>query len=195
MVAGPEPAHVARVADNDCGHHGADAVDIGHRGLGGRHRHLDALSRGGDGSVETAKIGHELAGLGLALGGHALCRPDPPEQRPGPLGRQTPGKPAWNERGEARMEPTRSLGAQRPQVVVAGGQHPQDGSVVVGSDLAQTSLAQRGDGRRESVVGIVLLRASRAQHAHSRCQGRRHVEHLLAGGDQLLGQQIAETGR
>src|SRR5947209_7275782 len=68
VVAGPEPAHVARVADDDCGHHGADAVDLGHRRLGRRHSDFDALSRGGDGRVEAAEIGHELAGLGLALG-------------------------------------------------------------------------------------------------------------------------------
>jgi hypothetical protein len=56
--------------------------------------------------------------------------------------------------------------------------------------------SQRRHRHRQGVVGIVLVRPSRAQHPHPSRQRRRHVQDLLAGADELLGQQVAEpTGR
>src|SRR5207237_8310762 len=44
-------------------------------------------------------------------------------------------------------------------------------------------------------VGVVLLRLPRPQHPNPSRQRRRHVHHVLARRDQLLGHEIAQPGR
>ena len=52
--------------------------------------------------------------------------------------------------------------------------------------------AQRGDGDRAGVVGVVLVGVTGSQQTHPGGQLRLHVDDTLAGGDELLGEQIAE---
>ena len=193
MVAGPEARDVAGVADDDRSHHRPDPVDLDDRCLRRVDSHDDSPSQRSDGRIETPKVRHELERLDLAFGDHAVGRADRSQHRRRPLGRQTPRETARNERSERRVEATGSLGAKAPKVVVASGQHAQDRRVVVGADLAKASMAQRGDRRRQRVVGIVLLGATRAQHPHSCRQSGRDIQHLLAGTDELLGQQVAQA--
>jgi len=56
----------------------------------------------------------------------------------------------------------------------------------------EAGRSQRRDGHGVRVVGVVLVRPSRAQHPHPCRQRRRHVQDPLAGVEELLGQQVAE---
>ena len=53
--------------------------------------------------------------------------------------------------------------------------------------------AQRRDGDRAGVVRVVLVHRSGGQQPHPGGQLGLHVQHPLAGGDQLLGQQVAQA--
>ena len=53
--------------------------------------------------------------------------------------------------------------------------------------------AQRRDGHRPGVVGVVLVRRPGRQQPHPGAQLGLHVEHPLARGHQLLGQQVAQA--
>jgi hypothetical protein len=72
------------------------------------------------------------------------------------------------------------------------GEHPQDRHMIIGSYSSQTAMTQRRDRGGQRVVGIVLRRLTRAQHPHPRRQRRRDINHVLAGSDELLGEEIAE---
>ncbi len=61
-----------------------------------------------------------------------------------------------------------------------------------GCHRSQRRCPQRGHRHRQRVVGVVLVRSSRAQHPDPRRQRGRHVDDVLARRDELLGQQIAE---
>ena len=91
------------------------------------------------------------------------------------------------------MQAADGLGAQPGEVVVAVGQHAQDDDVIVSRDGMQTPVAQCRHRGGQSVVGVVLLGASRAQHPHACRQRRGNVDDILAGSQQLLGQQVAES--
>ena len=67
--------------------------------------------------------------------------------------------------------------------------------MVVELNLAQPLAAQRRDRGRQGVVGVVLLRLARTEHADSRRQRRRDVDDVFARGHQLLSQQVAQTAR
>ena len=91
------------------------------------------------------------------------------------------------------MESTTEPGPHPAQVMVALGQQPHDLAVLGGLDSVQTLRAHGSDRHRERVVGVVLLRPSRAEDADSRGQGRWNVDDVLSCIDELLGQQIAEA--
>jgi hypothetical protein len=75
-------------------------------------------------------------------------------------------------------------------------QQPQHDRVIRPLHQPQITCAQRGDRDRQRIVGVRLLRLRRRQHANPRRQRRRHVQHPLAGNDELLREEIAEpTGR
>jgi hypothetical protein len=103
------------------------------------------------------------------------------------------GDPAGDELGEQGMKPARSPVPSPTQIGVALGQQPQHPSVIRSSHRRETRRAQRRDRHREGVVGIVLVGAARTQDPHPGRQRRRHVQHVLAGGHELLGQQIPES--
>ena len=75
-------------------------------------------------------------------------------------------------------------------------QQPAHRDVISPTHHRQGRRPQRGDGDRAGVVRIALGGLAGAQHPHPRRQRRRHVQHRLPGGDELLGEQIAHpTGR
>jgi hypothetical protein len=65
--------------------------------------------------------------------------------------------------------------------------------VANGLDRAKIPGPQRRDRDRQGVVRIVLVAPARAQHTGACRQGGGHVEHMFAGGDELLGQQVAHA--
>jgi hypothetical protein len=86
-------------------------------------------------------------------------------------------------------------GAVVADVGVAFGQQAQHLAVPGGLDAAQASGPQGGDRDGQGVVGVVLVRPACRQQPCPRRQGGRDVHHVLAGGHQLLGEQVAEPAR
>jgi hypothetical protein len=78
-------------------------------------------------------------------------------------------------------------------VGVALGEQAQHFAVTDRLDSPQTRGAQRGDGGRPGVVGIVLVRVACGQQPRSGCERGGHVDDGLARRDELLGEQIAES--
>ena len=71
------------------------------------------------------------------------------------------------------------------------GQQPQHRRVIRRANACQVRRPQRRDRDRAGVVGIVLVRLPRAEHAHAGGQRGGHVEGGFAGGDELLGEEVA----
>ena len=66
-------------------------------------------------------------------------------------------------------------------------------SALVGChDLAQRRRSERSDRDGECVVRVVLVRSAGAKDTDPRSQGRGHVQDGLAGGNELLGEEVAE---
>jgi hypothetical protein len=79
---------------------------------------------------------------------------------------------------------------ERPAPV---GQHPQDGELLVVDDRSQAGHpgADQGDGVRVGGVGLAALPG--AEHARPRGHLRRHVDDLLAVGEQSGGDVPPDT--
>ena len=101
------------------------------------------------------------------------------------------GDPAGHQLGHQGVQATAQLGPPTGHVGVALGQQPTHRDVIRRSHQRQRRRVQRGHGDRAGIVRIGLRRLPGAQHAHPCRQRRRHVDHPLAGGDELLGEQIA----
>ena len=104
------------------------------------------------------------------------------------------GDSARGELGQQGVHAAHQLGSLVTDVGVRFGQQAQHLAVPDRGHLAQRAETQGGDGDRQRVVGVVLVRPSRRQNPDSRRQGGRHIHHGLTGGDQLLGEQIAPPG-
>ena len=78
--------------------------------------------------------------------------------------------------------------------MVALGQQPQHRRVVLDADLSQPSVAQGDDGGGAGVVAIGLVAVVVVQQPHPGGQFWWHVDHLLAGRDELLGEQRPGPG-
>ena len=61
------------------------------------------------------------------------------------------------------------------------------------SDRTQPGVTQRDDRRGTRVVRVGLVGPTRVEQSHPRRQRGRHINDALTGGDELLGQQHAET--
>jgi hypothetical protein len=75
------------------------------------------------------------------------------------------------------------------------GEQPQYRGVVIGDDWPEPVVAQPGDRGRQGIVRVVLRCLRRADQPHSRRECGRHVDDVLAGGDELLSQQAAQATR
>jgi hypothetical protein len=105
------------------------------------------------------------------------------------------GDPSGNELDEQGMQSTRGPVASPAQIGIALRQQPQHTGMVRARHRREARCSQRRDGHRQRVVGIVLVRPTRAQDPHPRRPRRRHVEDRLARGNKLLGQQIPQATR
>ncbi len=103
------------------------------------------------------------------------------------------GDSAGGELEEQSVHATHEPGALVTDVGVALGQETEHLAVTDGLDLSKVPGPQRGDGHRQRIVGIVLRAPTRAQQTGPSREGRRHVENMLTGGDELLGQQVAHA--
>ena len=80
-----------------------------------------------------------------------------------------------------------------PVDVGDGGARSQDGfddALVDGDELVveAANVAQRHDRRCSGVVRVCLVGAAGVEQPHPGREGRGHIQHGLAGGDELLGQ-------
>ncbi len=106
------------------------------------------------------------------------------------------GDSTRDQLSEQGVETTGRPVAGSPQVVVALGQEAQHLDVVASLDGGQLRGSKCGHRHRVGVVGIVLVGPPAAQHPDPGGQSGGHVEDLLAGGNQLLREQVAKpTGR
>lgn len=103
------------------------------------------------------------------------------------------GLSAGGELQQQGVEPVGLGRAPLGEVAVAFGGQRQRGGVIPDRDGPQRRVSQRADGNRAGVVAVGLVRAAGAQHPHPRRQAGRHIEHRLARGHELLGDQQTET--
>ena len=78
------------------------------------------------------------------------------------------------------------------QVAVPFRQQLQHLGMLISRHSLKAVDADRGDRHRAGIVRVVLLCPTRAQQPGPRRQRRRHVDHHLAGSDELLSKQVAE---
>jgi hypothetical protein len=72
--------------------------------------------------------------------------------------------------------------------MVPVGQQTQHRGVIDRGDLAEPRVAQRHDRRCSGVVRVCPVGAAGVEEPPPGREGRGHIQHGLAGGDELLGQ-------
>ena len=92
------------------------------------------------------------------------------------------------------MQPADGLVAGPGKVTMPLGPHLQHGGMILGEHRALGRGPQRGDRHREGVIRVILVGVPGLQQPHPGGQLGRHVQHLLTGGDQLLGEQMPQPG-
>ncbi len=144
--------------------------------------------------VEAAQVGEELGGELAAGQRNSAGRGDLLEDAGGlgcgDLLRVTAG----DQVAEHRVQPAGDLVAGPGQVPVPLGPDLQHRGVVLGGHRAPGRGAQRRDRHRQGIVRVVLVGVPGLQQPHPGGQLGRHIQHPLPGGDQLLGQQVAQPG-
>ena len=93
------------------------------------------------------------------------------------------------------MEPIDHPSALCGQLVSPVGKQPQHRAMVLADDPSQVGvmLGNRRHAVRIDAVGLACVAA--AEQTRPCGKGGGHVNHRLPGGDQLLGQQVAEAAR
>jgi hypothetical protein len=77
------------------------------------------------------------------------------------------------------VSPAGHLGPGAAQVPVALGPHLQHRRVIIRPDLPAASRAQRGNGHRPGIVGVILVRVTGRQQPHPRTELGLHIQHPL----------------
>src|ERR1019366_3930421 len=106
-----------------------------------------------------------------------------------------PGDAAGDQIAEHGAEPAGDLIPGAPRVTVAPGPDLQHRRVIISGDRPRAPGAQRRDRDRPGVVRVVLVTRPGRQQPHPRAQLRLHIEHPLAGGSELPGQQVPRPAR
>ena len=111
--------------------------------------------------VEAAQVGDELDGDGVSGRGHRPGGLELVEQTGGLSCADLAGDPAGDELAQHRVQPAGDPGAVPGQVTVTLRPHLHHLGVILGAHLRHRRRAQRRDGHRTGVVGIVLVRRPR----------------------------------
>jgi hypothetical protein len=152
------------------------------------------LLNGGDAVVEGADVADEVDGQLAAGLGRRAGWPQPAQQDRGCVGGQLAVGACGHELGQQPVQPVQDLGAGGDQVIAPVRQQPQHHGVVLDVDLAQALAAKGGQGDRDRVTGIVFAAVASGQLPHPSGELGRHVDDLVAVGDQLLGEDPADPG-
>lgn len=155
---------------------------------------LEAFLRLLDLGVEAPEIVEQLLGELDASGSDRAVRFNAIEQRSrfpcGNLVRQA----TRDEVAQHRMQPTRDPVPLSRQVALALRPQLHHRGMVLGAHHLWRGRAERSDGHRSGVVGVVLVGRFRRQQPDPRRELGLHVDDVFAGGDELLGKQVAEPG-
>ncbi|MBW3612175.1 MAG: hypothetical protein KY438_11740 [Actinobacteria bacterium] len=193
-MTSPESGRVTDVAKDEGGGDGPDPMQLGQGGARSGDGDRDTALQPGDVSVEAADVADVLACQTLAFDGDEVVGAHATQDHAGVLGAEAHRRPAGQELPEQHVQSTHRLGARRGQCLMAVGEHAHHRAVLVGGHSTQPAVAQPGDGGGQRVVGVVLGGLGRAEQPDPRRQGGWDVDDVLAGGNQLLGQQTAEAG-
>jgi hypothetical protein len=193
VVGGGEARDVAGVAEDLGGQDVADAEDLGERGS----RRCDgvgaALAVLAQRAIDAADVGNQLSGDRLALELDGVAGSRGGEQARGVIG----GEPQRSAAGaQVAQEPVQAVDRAPPfgrQLVAAIRQQPEHGDVIIRADGQKVGAVLGDGGDAAGVDAVGLAAVTGLQHAGARGQRRGHVEHGLAGGDELLGEQAPET--
>jgi hypothetical protein len=90
------------------------------------------------------------------------------------------------------MEPADDLVAGPGKITMALGPHLQHDGVAIDGHLLAALGPQRRHRHRPGIVRVGLVRVAGLQQPDPGSQLGLHIQHPLAGGDQLLGQQPAQ---
>jgi hypothetical protein len=146
-------------------------------------------------SLSTASrrsISARLDGLAMPLDRRRISRLDLGQQRSRLGGDQFLADAAGQQLGDEGVQPAALLVPPAGHVGVPFRQQPADRHVIGRAHHRQRRRVQRGQRHRAGVVRIGLGRLTGPQHPHPRGQRGGHIDHRLAGGHQLLGEQVAQ---
>ena len=192
-VGAGEAADVADVAEDLGGEHVADPGELGQGGAAGGDGGCAASTVLREGAVEAAHVDEEVSGHVLALGLDAVAGTDLSEQGGGGLGVELGWRSAGDQVAQMSVRPVDRLAPFAGQLVAAVRQQPQHATVIIRGDAGQIGALSGDERDRAGVDAVGLGAVSRLEGPHPRREGRGHVDDMLAGGDELLGQQLAQA--
>ena len=146
-----------------------------------------------EGAVEAPHVDEEVAGHLLALGLDAVCGTDLSEQGGGRLGVELGGRSAGDQVAQVSVQPVDRAAPFAGQLVAAVRQQPQHATVIIRGDAGKIGALSGDERDRAGVDAVGLAAVSRLEGPHPRREGRGHIDDVLAGGDELLGQQLAQA--
>jgi hypothetical protein len=192
-VAVLEAGHVADLADDGGGDDRPDAEQAGQAGPAGPDGGVEFLPGLAQLGVDAAQVLDERRGELAARGRDGTGRRDRAKQAGGVRCDDLLRDAAGNQLAEHRVQPAGNLRAAAGQVTAALGPGLQHRRVVVGPGLADAGRAQRRHRDGPGVVGVVLVHVPGGEQPDPRAQLGLHVEDPLAGGQELLGQQVPQA--
>lgn len=147
------------------------------------------------GPVEASEVGYELASHRLALEVRGTLRADRAKEPRRHRRREPDRRTARAQIAKQPMKPVDHPPALCGELVPAVGQQSEHTGVVLGSHPTQirAALGHRGHGLRVDPVGLPTVASVELPRPCGK--HRRDVDHDLAGGDELLGEQVAEAVR
>jgi hypothetical protein len=145
--------------------------------------------------VQVADVGQQLGGeLPARLGGRARW-PDLAEDRRCAACGDLIRDPAGHQVAQHRVQPAGDLVAGPGKITMPLRPDLQHRGVTVGDHRTLSPGTQRRHRDGQGIVGVALAGVLGVQQPHPRGQLGLHIQHPLAGGDQLLGQQVAQPRR
>ena len=193
VVGAGEPADVADVAGALGGEHVADPGEVGQGGAAGGDGGYAAAPVLREGTVEAPHVGEEVSGHLLAFGFDAVSGAHFGEQSCGGLGAELGWSAAGDQVAQVSVQPVDHAAPLPGQLVAPIRQQPQHAVVIVRADSREIGSLGGDDRDRAGVDVVGLAAVARVEGPHPRRQGRGHVDDVLADGDELLGQQLAQA--